>query len=143
MQHIWKSCFLVHWLSWLSNRMSLISTICLQLNRLYMISSFLDSWTLMTGPTGCTETSIRNYHCLLRNNQQSAVLEQNLVCETCLKILKFLTTFCRWLRLKTIWIFRSWDSSLYQKKILRGLSLRRWQLGHNPAPDSKRILIFS
>jgi len=37
---------------------------------LRILAFFLDSWPLKMGTTGCPETSVRNYHHLLRNNPE-------------------------------------------------------------------------
>ena len=39
--------------------------------------NLLDSWTLKMGPIGCPETSVRNYHYSLRNNQEERSSQQN------------------------------------------------------------------
>ena len=62
-------------------------------------SSGLDSWPLKMGPIGCPETSVRNYHYLLRNSPEGR--SSHLLCGGSLKWRK--------MRLRTQCWYQQWD----------------------------------
>jgi hypothetical protein len=94
--------------------------------------SHFQAWPLEMGPVCCPETSARNYHCLLRNNPNSAVHRIELVLRVTNRVFRAYVTV-RWLK---GWVVLKCCVDL-------GLWRTRGKLANNAALTSCAIPILS